>query len=117
MESEQRLDFADRLRANPTIYEARLWRRLKNGYRGVNFEQQIVIAGYIVDFYCHAAKVAIELDGKQHDPVRDSHRDQQILHKGVKVMRFPNPRNYVELNDIIFKVWAEVRYRKKLWQK
>ncbi len=105
------LDFADRLRSNPTKYEVMLWKRLRQGVKGVNFEQQIVIAGYIVDFYCHAARLAIELDGKQHDIHRDAQRDQRISTKGVLVMRFPNPRRYTDVTSILFKVWPECRHR------
>jgi very-short-patch-repair endonuclease len=110
-ESKSRLDFADKLRAQSTRYEKMLWKRLKKGCMGHNVEQQIVIAGYILDFYCHDAGIGIELDGKQHDVHRDSIRDQRILHRGITVMRFPNPRSYEEVNAILWKVGAEIRYR------
>jgi very-short-patch-repair endonuclease len=109
--SSRLYDFADRLRTNPTKYEVMLWKWLKRGVKGVNFEQQIVIAGYIVDFYCHDARLAVELDGKQHDIHRDAQRDQRISTKGVMVMRFPNPRRYEDVTSILFKVWPECRHR------
>jgi very-short-patch-repair endonuclease len=109
--SERLQSYADRMRTNPTKWEKMLWRRLKRGIKGVNFEQQIVIDNAIVDFYCHSALVAIELDGMQHDSHRDAQRDRQILNKGILVMRFPNPRSDAELNSILFRVWPECRHR------
>jgi len=105
--------FAQHMVEHPTIYERHLWRRLRKGYKGLLFEPQAVIEGYIVDFYCEQAKLAIELDGKGHDPVKDSYRDAQISKVGVNVLRFPNPTDQVEVNAILFRVCAECRYREK----
>ena len=109
----RKLEFAKKLRDNATWFETRLWKRLKKGIKGVKFENQVVIRGYIVDFYCPKVRLAIELDGRQHDIQRDSTRDSHIALANVSVMRFPNPVTQVQLNNIIFKVWAECRYRLK----
>ena len=59
--------FARELRKNMTDAELHLWNRVRrkqiNGYQ---FYRQKNIGSYIVDFYCPAAKLIIELDGSQH---------------------------------------------------
>jgi very-short-patch-repair endonuclease len=62
-----KLALAKRLRREMTPSERRLWAALRrNAIDGFHFRRQQVIAGYIVDFYCDAAKLAIELDGSAH---------------------------------------------------
>ena len=53
------------LRKNMTKEERRLWYDFLKGY-SVRFLRQKVIDNYIVDFYCHQARIIIELDGSQH---------------------------------------------------
>lgn len=57
---------------------------------GARFHRQKVILGYIVDFYCPKAKLAIEVDGAGHDRMRDAWRDTVLLQHGVAVARFTN---------------------------
>ena len=83
------------LRHNMTNTERYLWSKLKmkqlNGYQ---FYRQKPIGNYIVDFYCPAAKLVIEVDGGQHfydDGLEhDKERDAYINSLGLKVMRFTN---------------------------
>ena len=48
-----------------TKEERRLWYDFLRTYP-VRFLRQKVIDNYIVDFYCHQARIIIELDGSQH---------------------------------------------------
>jgi very-short-patch-repair endonuclease len=68
--SEQRrdqLDQAKALRRRMTPEERTLWHRLRtNKLDGLHFRRQHAIEGYVVDFYCSAAQLAIELDGPAH---------------------------------------------------
>ncbi|HYK65487.1 MAG TPA: DUF559 domain-containing protein [Patescibacteria group bacterium] len=92
IESEK-LSFAKRLRQEMTAPERRLWKALRrNAIDGFHFRRQQVIGGYIVDFYCDAAKLAIELDGGAHEGTDryDSARDREISRLGVRVLRIPN---------------------------
>ena len=81
------------LRKNQTPEEARLWYQFLRKYP-VRIHRQYVIGRYIVDFYCHKAKLVIELDGSQHcepekleyDRVRTAHLEQD----GLYVMRISN---------------------------
>src|SRR5271157_5781419 len=45
-----------------------LWARLRGSrFEGAKFKRQVPFDRYVADFYCHAAKLVIELDGKQHE--------------------------------------------------
>ena len=60
-------EFAKRNRANPTPAEEYLWNFLcKNQLNNLRFKRQHPIGNYIADFYCHSAKLVIELDGSIH---------------------------------------------------
>lgn len=107
----RKLAFADKLRAHPTRFEQKLWNTLRRGVRGLQFSSQVVIRGYIVDFYCAKVRLALELDGRGHDQQHDSSRDAHLFQAGVTVMRFPNPITQVDVNNIVNTVWCECRYR------
>ena len=63
-----KLSIAKRLRREMTPAERALWRALRrNALDGLHFRRQQVIEGFIVDFYCDAVKLAIEIDGKPHE--------------------------------------------------
>ncbi len=44
-----------------------IWQELRGNKLGVHFRRQQVIAGFIVDFYCHKAALVVEVDGDIHD--------------------------------------------------
>ena len=81
------------LRKNMTKEERRLWYDFLKGY-SVRFLRQKVIDNYIVDFYCHQARIIIELDGSQHyDEVgitKDKIRTERIEKRNLTVIRIPN---------------------------
>ena len=58
------------------------------------FRRQYVIGNYIVDFYCHRAKLAVELDGSQHytpeEVEKDARRTRYLESLGLQVLRFSN---------------------------
>ena len=89
------------LRANGTPAERALWNWLKKKQvRGLQFRRQYSVGNHILDFYCPALKLAIELDGDYHyhmvQPEQDWKRDQELLEKyGIKTLRFEN--------DVVFK--------------
>ncbi len=88
-----KLAFAKRLRREMTPPERRLWRALRgNALDGFHFRRQQVIEGYIADFYCDAAKLAIELDGGAHQEQwrYDESRDKAIASIGIRVLRISN---------------------------
>ena len=85
--------FSRQLRKKQTKEEALLWYCFLSKYP-LRFRRQYIIGDYIVDFYCHKAKLVIELDGSQHcDPegaAYDRKRTAFLESKGLAVMRFSN---------------------------
>ena len=84
---------AQELRKNQTKEESLLWNQFLRQYP-LRFRRQYIIGNYIVDFYCHQAKLVVELDGSQHyDPEeqkKDAERTRYLERQGLKVLRFSN---------------------------
>ena len=84
---------ARNLRRNMTKEEAHLWYQFLCRYKP-RFHRQYVIGNYIADFYCHKAKLVVELDGSQHcDPGSieyDRNRTEYLCTQGLEVLRFSN---------------------------
>ncbi len=81
------------LRKNMTKEERHLWYDFLKAYP-VRFLRQKVIDNYIVDFYCHQARLIIELDGSQHYEkdamIKDKIRTERIEDRNLTVVRIPN---------------------------
>jgi very-short-patch-repair endonuclease len=72
------LDLAKGLRRNMTPSEKALWQRLRsNKIAGLKFRRQHPVKYYIADFYCHEARLVIEVDGPIHDRIDRREHDQQ----------------------------------------
>ena len=84
---------AKTLRKNMTKEERHLWYDFLRDYP-VRFLRQKVIDNYIVDFYCHQARLIIELDGSQHyapaEANKDAIRTCCLEERGLTVVRIPN---------------------------
>ena len=84
---------AQRLRRDMTKQERKLWYDFLNTYP-YRFRRQVAFGQYILDFYCSAAKLAVELDGSQHYSAEgtsyDSHRSAFFEERGIRVLRFSN---------------------------
>lgn len=96
-------DNARKLRRNMTPEERRLWYQfLKRLPFTVN--RQKGIGNYIVDFYCHHAAVAIELDGTQHyEPEGreyDARRDEYLHQCGITMLRYSNREINMEFESV-----------------
>lgn len=87
------LEHARSLRRELTKEERHLWYDFLRTY-SVKFYKQKIIGPYIVDFYCHQARLAIELDGSQHyeQPGQqyDAARTAYLESLGIQVLRFSN---------------------------
>ena len=81
------------LRKNLTKEERHLWYDFLKSYP-IRFLRQKVIDNYIVDFYCHNARLIIELDGSQHYEenglLKDKIRTERIEQRNLTVIRIPN---------------------------
>ena len=94
MEQNQNLKIrAQKLRREQTKEEARLWYQFLSRYP-CRFRRQYVIGNYIADFYCHKAKLVVELDGSQHYDAQaeeyDRKRTQYMKSQELMVLRFTN---------------------------
>ncbi|MFM2068692.1 MAG: hypothetical protein RLZZ584_3601 [Pseudomonadota bacterium] len=102
------------LRSHATPAEQLLWARLRRKQvLGLQFYRQKPIAGFIVDFYCAAAKLVIELDGAQHlEPdVQDYDRQRtEVLQAlGLRVVRFDNHQVMTEMEPVMTVIESLVR--------
>ena len=84
---------AKELRRNATRHEKRLWYDYLSTHP-VRFQRQKAIGYYIVDFYCHKAKLVVELDGSQHytddGMAYDKERTAVLNSFGLHIIRFSN---------------------------
>ena len=84
---------SQQLRKNQTKEENLLWHNFLKKYP-MRFRRQYIIGDYIADFYCHQAKLVVELDGSQHyDPTqqeKDRQRTAYLTSQGLTVLRFTN---------------------------
>ena len=87
------LEKAKELRRNMTSQEKRLWYDFLQHYPEKIYKQRI-IDNYIVDFYCHKARIIIEIDGSHHFTLEgkcyDEARTKIINEYGISVLRFSN---------------------------
>jgi imidazole glycerol-phosphate synthase subunit HisF len=85
---------AKQLRKNMTAAEMASWLYLRDGLCGYKFRRQHPIGLYITDFYCHKAKLIIELDRSVHNQEdvkkNDATRQDELRKWGYTVIRFPN---------------------------
>jgi len=101
------------LRENMTEAEMRLWEELSNReiFR-VKFRRQHPIDIFIVDFYCHKFKLAIEVDGGIHleKLVReyDDGRTHDLESLGIKVLRFSNQEIIEDIDIVKFRILQEI---------
>ena len=105
--------FSRNLRSDMTDAEQLLWSRLRRKQiLGLQFYRQKPLANYIVDFYCAAANLVIELDGSQHfEPdhqASDVERDQVLKSLGLLVLRFDNRQVLTELDAVMSVVFNTV---------
>jgi len=98
------------LRKNATPEENHLWYDALSNYP-VRWHRQKPIGPYIVDFYCHQARLAVELDGSQHSTeegkVNDRQRTEYLNQQGIEVLRFQN----CTVNNDFFWVITSIRGR------
>jgi very-short-patch-repair endonuclease len=105
--SAAKVNRARELRQTMTAAEAMLWERLRaNRLAGFHIRRQQVIDGFIVDFYCYAAQLVIEVDGPVHKDQReyDAARDEVLARRGLQVVRFSNEAIERSLDDVIEKI-------------
>ena len=101
---------AEFLRSNMTITENLLWEKLRKNQLGVRFKAQHPIDKFIADFYCHKAKLVIELDGEIHQNQKeyDIGRTAEMDRYGIKVIRFMNKEVFNNIEKVMQQIKKEL---------
>ena len=101
------------LRGRMTPEEHVIWQELRGNRLGAHFRRQQVLAPYIVDFYCHAARLVVEIDGSLHREQQgyDKMRDDYFRRCGIRVLRVSNGSVRDDLASVIAAIRAALRRR------
>ena len=98
---------AKEMRRAPTVAENRLWQRLRRRQLGrFRFRRQEPIGRYIVDFYCHQARLVVEVDGGIHERQReyDEVRTEWLEAHGYRVVRFTNEAVLERIEEVLTEI-------------
>ncbi|WP_309603802.1 DUF559 domain-containing protein [Phenylobacterium sp.] len=99
-------DRAKTLRRAMSLPEVLLWKAIKGRQvDGLHFRKQHPVGPYVLDFYCDAAKLAIEVDGSSHSfgdrPERDEWRDAWLAAQGIETLRLSAALILRDLDDAV----------------
>ena len=103
------LKYARINRNGMTLSEKNLWDRIKGKQlNGCRFRRQHPIAKFIADFYCHEARLVIEIDGGYHNSeeqkAKDSGREAELKALGLSILRFTNAEIESDLDSVISEI-------------
>jgi very-short-patch-repair endonuclease len=102
------IKLARKMRLNMTDAEKNLWNELKekklNGYK---FRCQHPVYRYILDFYCPAAGLAVEIDGDIHKSRHDydEFRDEFLKNCGITTLRITNEEIIYNITDVLQRIY------------
>jgi very-short-patch-repair endonuclease len=104
---------AKKLRANATPHERMLWRALREfPLLGTHFRRQAPIGPYIVDFFCPAGRLIVELDGGHHNDDDTARRDRErqlwLEKEGYRVVRFWNSEIAMDRTAVLERIYVEL---------
>ncbi len=110
---DELLELVRELRRNATDAEKLMWELLRNrAIHNAKFRRQHPLKGYILDFYCHKAKLAIELDGSQYREssqiVHDEERTKILNDEGILILRFWNKDVLNKTTVVVQTIWEEL---------
>ncbi|KQS56521.1 hypothetical protein ASG17_04750 [Brevundimonas sp. Leaf363] len=108
------IDRARDLRRKLTLPEVVLWTAIRGSkVGGARFRRQHPVGPYILDFYCDALKLALEVDGEGHerpDQARaDIARDAWLGARGIEVWRIPARDVLQDLAEVVERIERRVR--------
>jgi len=111
------LGHAREMRKVPTEAELLLWKQLRGRNLGnLKFRRQQPMQGYILDFYCEAARLGVEVDGEIHLGVDQSKYDQQrseyLAEYGIKIIRFTNDQVISNMREVLDSIKESANQRK-----
>jgi very-short-patch-repair endonuclease len=92
-----------------TAAEKKLWKALRrNQLDGLHFRRQQIIDGFIVDFYCHAVGLVVEVDGPIHDKAEqveyDAERERVLEVYGLHLLRVRNEEVMQDLGSVLERI-------------
>lgn len=101
----RKIGLAKELRGEMSLPEVLVWRVLKTKPNGLKFRRQHAAGRYILDFYCHAASLCVEVDGDHHGlgdrPERDAGRDAWLAAQGIVTLRLTATDVLTNLDGVI----------------
>ena len=110
--NKKNITLAKNLRKNATPQENHLWYDFLSKYTP-RFQRQKAIGEYIADFYCHKARLVIEIDGSQHyfsgEAEKDSARTESLEKQGIRVIRFTNTQINNQFRVVCEHIDSEVK--------
>jgi cyclase len=99
---------AAELRSKPTPAEELLWNYIGQGQLGMKFRRQHPASMYVLDFYAHKLKLAIEIDGGIHSndlvKLNDIKRQAHLESLGIRFVRFSNEDVLINLEFVLSKI-------------
>jgi very-short-patch-repair endonuclease len=100
------------LRQSQTEAEKSFWGQVRNKrFMGLKFFRQYSVGQYILDFYCPEIRLAVELDGGQHNEPEqreyDAARTDYLHAHGIRVLRFWNHEVMSEMEGVLMRMEAE----------
>ena len=103
-------------RRKMTLAEIKLWKCLRGkNIQGMKFRRQHPLSRFIADFYCHQAKLVIEIDGGYHDEQdqeeSDLGRHQALEDMGFLVIRFRNEEIEMDVEGVVERIRKVLRER------
>ena len=108
---------AERLRWDMTATEKIIWDRVCKNQLGVRIRRQHPVWKFIADFYCHAVKLVIEIDGGIHlrseNQEYDISRDIILKEFKIEILRFTNPEVINETDRVIDKIKSTIETLKQ----
>lgn len=112
--SQELFAYSQRLRNNLTNAEKLLWDRLKENKLEFRFKPQHPIDIFIADFYCHALKLVIEIDGEYHkfQIEKDNTRASELENLGLKTIRFTNQEIENNIEKVLESIKIEIEKNK-----
>ena len=102
---------ARELRATMSLPERLLWGQLGRKQTGLKFRKQHPAGPYVLDFYCHEARLCVEIDGESHDfsAARDEQRDRWLASQGVRTLRIAATDVLHNLDGVVQHIVGEAK--------
>ena len=111
------IKLARSFRKRQTDAEVVLWWLVRSRQMGVKFRRQHPIEPFVLDFYCHELRLAVEVDGGRHAAtagrMNDERRTAALAARGIQVLRFSNLEVLQETSAVAEALWRACQERRK----